>query len=71
MGLLQIYFRKFVTVFRISFPLNILRGLQDGVWPNFAYALILTTSRLGLIIIFYIQYLGKYKIGIRYSFQLI
>ena len=39
----------------------------DGFWPNFVYALILTTSRLRLINIFYTQYLDKYKIGILLS----
>ena len=51
---------------RISFRLNILRTPR-WIWPNFAYALILTTSRLGLINIFYTQYLDKYEFGILLS----
>ena len=37
--------------FGILFPLNFLISWEqiDGIWPNFAYALILTRSRLGLL----------------------
>ena len=56
LGLLHINFRKFLTEFwslinvRISFPLNILRTNEWNLakFCN-AYALILKTSRLGLL----------------------
>ena len=52
-------FHKLITwpliVVWISFPLSILRNtfVVDGIWPDFAYAFILKTSRVGLLRINY------------------
>ena len=59
--LFSIHFRQFIIELwplndvRISFLLSILR--MNGFWPNFTYALILITSSLGLLSVYFRQLL--------------
>ena len=72
LGFLSVHFCQFVTGLRplndvrISFPLNILRMKdwtifdQIWFWPNFAYALLLMTSSLGLFRVHFPNLLQSY-----------